>query len=256
MALIGNWIESYKNKDGKNIFVYVVIGEQDELADFVNKQGQYHRTTPDGRAKFYTPFYGGKRGSIILNYAKDKYVFDTSKLDQISSLTEQFGGNANLVFAEKFKDFNWLLNLENEESNPNKKANLSNDQKQLKEKLSKDLKVVVNAQVTPVIKAQKDNYIEESINNNGFSFLNEWHFAAKVVNHILKGEEISFKILSSSDPLKRLYYSGILQDSVGNKYNIEESENIWMFNELLFIFNLMIEEDTDKMVLTIKKNTP
>ncbi len=85
-------------------------------------------------------------------------------------------------------------------------------------------------------------------------FLNEWHFAAKVVSHLLKGESISFKILSYSDLYKGFYFSGILMDSKGKKYNIEESENVWMFNELAFIFNLTIADDRDEMVLTIEKN--
>ncbi len=170
MALIGNWIETYKNKDGKNMFVYVVTGNENELVDFVNKQGQHHRTTPDGRTKFYTSFYGGKRGALLLNKAKDKYFFDTSKFDEISSFCEPYGGNVHLVLAEEFKDYNWLLHLENEECNPKRKLRLTNDLKQLRQKLIKDLKVTKNAGSNPIIKAQKNNYIEESFDNSGYSF--------------------------------------------------------------------------------------
>ena len=49
MPLKCNWIETYKNKNGKYIFVYIVSGSDSEKEDFKIKQGVYYRETPEDR---------------------------------------------------------------------------------------------------------------------------------------------------------------------------------------------------------------
>lgn len=253
MALQANWIETYVNAAGKNIFVYVISGPQDEVKAFVRMQGEHHRETEDGRPKYYAPFYGGRSVKMELNYAKNGYNFINSDFHKARSLASQFGGNAYIVFAEIHKDLNWLLYMENEMSEPRNKIKITAEEQKSIDKLKKQLAIRKNTEVDKAIRAQKNNYIVESFDNKGHCFLNEWHFAAKVVEEIGKSPSVAFTVLKHNLEGGATEFNGTLQDSEGNKYTISEDESQWMFRELLTIFQLTAEFDLENKRLVIKK---
>ena len=53
-------------------------------------------------------------------------------------------------------------------------------------------------------------------------------------------------------PMLDLFFSGILQDENGNQYNIEEPENIWMFEELHNISYLNMRANLKDSILCLE----
>jgi hypothetical protein len=128
MSIVGTWLETNLNKNGKYIFVYIVSGSEEELVDFRNKQGDFYRESSDGKPLYNTPFYGGKNVKIILNYAKTKYIIDNSEIDKKETLVNRFDEILNITLAEKTKDINWILDLENKISYSPERNKLSEEQ--------------------------------------------------------------------------------------------------------------------------------
>lgn len=255
MSLKVNWIETYLDKGGMYNFVYLVSGSSSELNNFKEKQVRFYKETPDGKPKYTIPWYKGKSGDLILNYYKTKYFIESSKLMQAESIAKQYGGELCFALAKQTGDINWLLHFENTKiTNFDQYEETINKQNVEYESLKKIFSKYLNQDLTNEIKKQDNNYFEEGMKENtGLTFLNEWHFAADVVNKIKDAAEILYSILEKPAPEKS-YFSGILQDQSGNKYDIREDENIWMFEQLLFIFNLKIVCDFDKMTLKLGKN--
>jgi hypothetical protein len=128
MSIVGTWLETNLNKNGKYIFVYTVSGSEKELVDFRNKQGEFYRESSDRKPLYNTPFYGGKNVKIILNYAKTKYILDNSEIDKNESLVNRFNEILNITLAEKTRDINWILDLENKISYSPERNKLSEEQ--------------------------------------------------------------------------------------------------------------------------------
>jgi hypothetical protein len=253
MALIGNWIETYlSKKTGKYMFVYIVSGTEEEKLDLKLKQGQFFRETPDGRPKYSTPFYGGKVAKIVLTYDKSKYIMDNSEYDKQESLAKQFGGNLNISLAEKSKDINWILDIDNKVLDQPEKNKLSKEQIEKIELLRKLLEVKDKIEITQKIVKSEKNYFSKDLGGSGFTFLNEWHFAAYVKNNLNPAKPLIFKIVKLTDPMLDPFFSGILQDENGNQYNIEEPENIWMFGELLDIAHLSMRANIKEGYLSFE----
>lgn len=201
MAIKVNWIETYKNKNGKNVFVYIVSGTEEDKNDFRIKQGEFYRETPDGRPKYSTPFYGGKVAKIVPNYDKSKYIMDNSEYDKHESITKQFVGNLNQTLAEKTKDINWILDLDNKILSYPDKNKLNKEEVEKIELLRKLLEVKDKIEITQKIIKSEKNYFSKDIVNNGFTFLNEWHFAVYVKNNLKPYKPLVFKIVKLTDPM-------------------------------------------------------
>jgi hypothetical protein len=255
MGLKANWIETYKNKEGKNIFVYLVSGPIPEIETYKKIQGKFYRQTPDGRPKFYSSFYYGKSGSLTLTYNKNKYFIKNDKLALSESLVEQFEGDLYLELAIKSGDINWILHVENIKlSDKFKYEKHYKKNEEVYNKLKTQYSTSLNASLSPEIKKQSKQYFEEGLKHvMGFTFLNEWHFAADVIKKLENEEIIIYNIFKQVSNVEE-HFAGILSDEQGNKYDITKDENIWMFNELLSIFNLAIIHDYQNKTLKLGRH--
>jgi hypothetical protein len=256
MGLKANWIETYKNKEGKNIFVYLVSGPIPEIETYKKIQGKFYRQTLDGRPKFYSPFYYGKSGSLTLTNKKNKYFIKNDQLTINESIVERFGGDLYLELARKTGDINWIFHVENIKlSNKLKYEKHYKKNEEEYNKLKTQYLTSLNASLSPVIKKQSNQYFEEGLKHDkGFTFLNEWHFAADVIKKLEKDEIVIYNIVEQVSNEEEEDFAGILSNEQGNKYDITKDENIWMFKELRLIFNLEIIPDYQNKTLKLGRH--
>lgn len=87
-------IRSYRSKNsGRVVFVYGVKGTTQELTQFAEAQGEYHRTDDQsGEPLWFTTKFVGNQGKLVIT-SNGNVVPDMSNFDAANSLAEQYGGN-------------------------------------------------------------------------------------------------------------------------------------------------------------------
>src|ERR1035437_982624 len=93
-----NFKRSYKkvDKNGKlfTMFVYVVKGSDEQLAQYEAAMGDNFVKSDEGEVLFFSiDKFVGTINVLIANQDGTKYFADMSKFDQAASLSAQYGGN-------------------------------------------------------------------------------------------------------------------------------------------------------------------
>lgn len=96
---------SYKKLNKKGVlitmFVYMVSGSEQQLADYKAAAGDHYREDDDGNPIWFSSNYVGKTGKLLIT-TKGKIVPDTSEFDQAASMAAQYGGNLGQALANAF----------------------------------------------------------------------------------------------------------------------------------------------------------
>ena len=89
-------ISSYRNSNGKVVFVYRVSGSKSQMTQFIEAQGEYLKYEDNDESKaplFFTTKYAGDNGALVVTQS-GKVVVDTTEENKLTSLMEQHKGTA------------------------------------------------------------------------------------------------------------------------------------------------------------------
>lgn len=88
---------SYKkvDKNGKlfTMFVYLVSGTTEQLAEYEETMGDNYVKDDDGNSLWFSRDRFVMETNNLIKTSKGSYVADMSKFDQMNSLAAQYGGN-------------------------------------------------------------------------------------------------------------------------------------------------------------------
>lgn len=86
--------------DAKLVFVYAVTGNPIGLAEYEKSKGTNFRKEEDGTPLYFTDRYVGKK-CAMRKTSKGEFVMDTTEIDQLASLSNQYGIDVALRVAGK-----------------------------------------------------------------------------------------------------------------------------------------------------------
>jgi hypothetical protein len=86
---------------GRLTFVYTVAGTSKEVQAYSDTQGEYLREDDNGVPLFFSTRYYGATCDMLSNADESGFYPDTSELDQLAALAEQYGGAVGNAIAEK-----------------------------------------------------------------------------------------------------------------------------------------------------------
>jgi hypothetical protein len=86
---------------GRLTFVYTVAGSPKELQAYADTQGEYLREDDNGKPLFFSTRYYGATCNMLPNADESGFYPDTSELDQLAALADQYGGAVGNAIAEK-----------------------------------------------------------------------------------------------------------------------------------------------------------
>ena len=97
-------LRNYKKAEtGTTVFVYALSGTSQELAKYLEIQGDKHVVDDvTGKPLYFTTRYVGEAVSVLFNRAGDKVFPDTSEMDKIKSLAEQHGADFGTLLVQSF----------------------------------------------------------------------------------------------------------------------------------------------------------
>lgn len=89
-----NYLSQYRKKaeagkESKLVFVFKISGDKKELAEYKKIKGTNYKENEDKQPIFFTTRFPGQSADLRKNADATDYVADTSRMDQIISLTEQ-----------------------------------------------------------------------------------------------------------------------------------------------------------------------
>lgn len=85
------FVRSYTSQKGNKTFVYTVSGTPEQMEAYKKSKGDFYRE--DEKTKeplFFTTRYFGEKGSLVVT-SKGEFVADTTEIDKLASLSDQFG---------------------------------------------------------------------------------------------------------------------------------------------------------------------
>lgn len=88
--LKGTYLRQYR-KNGKLVFVYVLVGSVSAIEAYQTLKGEDYRETDDKKPLFFTTRYAGKTCAVVVNEDTEKIYVDNSELDQANNIVEQMG---------------------------------------------------------------------------------------------------------------------------------------------------------------------
>lgn len=87
------YLKVYVSKKGNDTFIYTVEGTQEELAEYKEAKGEFHRVDDEtGKPLFFNTNYVGETCNLEIT-TNGNVVADTSELKKAISLAKQTGGN-------------------------------------------------------------------------------------------------------------------------------------------------------------------
>jgi hypothetical protein len=256
MSLHAQWVDTYKKELGKYIFVYAISGPSDKMEGYRSVMGQYYREMEDGRAKFFSPFYVGKNGNLMITKDESRYFLDSQELIKVLSISEQIGVDLFLELYKLSKDLNWILHVQNikiMDKNKYEKFYARNGEEYERIlSLGRTLDSNINVKEISIGLSVKGNKMDDK--GNQLDIGNEWNFAADVVQRLQNDKEfVTYQIVEELSAIEEDFI-GTVRDEDGNLYEIRGDENGWMFRELLGIFKLALIHNFEKKTLKLGAN--
>lgn len=89
---------------GRLTFVYTVAGTSKEVQAYADTQGEYLREDDNGKPLFFSTRYYGASCNLLPNADESGFYPDTSELDQMAALADQYGGAVGDAIAKKLAD--------------------------------------------------------------------------------------------------------------------------------------------------------
>lgn len=89
-----NYISQYRKKataekESTLVFVFKISGDKKELAEYKKIKGVNYKENEDKQPIFFTTRFPGQEAELRKTADNTDYVADTSRMDQIISLTQQ-----------------------------------------------------------------------------------------------------------------------------------------------------------------------
>lgn len=90
--LKATFLTQYRKAGGKLVFIYLLDGTVEQLAEYKKVKGEHYREHDvTKKPMFFSPRLGGKAAEIKLNADGKDYSMDTTRLDQLANFTAQYG---------------------------------------------------------------------------------------------------------------------------------------------------------------------
>lgn len=82
----------YRKTGGKLVFVYELDGTPEQLAEYKKIKGDHHREDEKTKKSlFFANRFGGKEVSVIKTKDEKDFTMDTTEMDLLGNLTQQYG---------------------------------------------------------------------------------------------------------------------------------------------------------------------